>query len=176
MITFTKNNLSEKLSEVTTEITKLLEKENVIFVDFLSEEQYKSRKQNNTFHALIDCFWKSRVSSFKEKKDMRFYYKSTIGLIETTYCNNKLTEETKNMVWKAIQLLPLATGQKAELQDILKGRVYKEHSWSEAKKQRASEAIDNILCDMNEAGVITSKEGKNYEKILEGMNADKWWA
>ena len=33
-----------------------------------------------------------------------------------------------------------------------------------------------ILHDMDMSGVVTSSEGKHYEEILEGMNADKWWA
>ena len=41
---------------------------------------------------------------------------------------------------------------------------------------KATEAIDMILHDMDESGVITSKEGKHYEEILEGMNADNWWS
>jgi DnaJ-class molecular chaperone len=57
-----------------------------------------------------------------------------------------------------------------------KGKVVKEMSWSIASKKQATEAIDMILHDMDESGVITSKEGKHYEEILEGMNADNWWS
>ena len=79
------------------------------------------------------------------------------------------------MVWKAIKLLPLAPGQRAEIVDLLKGRVLKEHSWSEARKERATEAIDTILHDMDFANVQGSKESKKYQTILEGLNADEWW-
>lgn len=175
MIRITKENLPERLAEVQEKLVSLLEEQDVVYLDFLSETQYKSAKQNRTFHSLLDCFWDSGCSSFETKRDLRFHYKELIGLIEVAYCNNKLTEETKQMVWKAIKLLPLAPGQRAEIVDLLKGRVLKEHSWSEARKERATEAIDTILHDMEFANVQGSKESKKYQTILEGLNADEWW-
>lgn len=175
MIRITKENLPERMAEVQENLDEMLEEQDVVYLDFLSETQYKSAKQNRTFHSLLDCFWKSGCSSFETKRDLKFHYKELIGLIEVAYCNNKLTEETKDMVWKAIKILPLASGQRAEIIDLLKGRVLKEHSWSEAKKERATEAIDTILRDMDFANVHDSKEGKKYQTILEGLNADLWW-
>ena len=176
MIPITKNNLSEKLSDVTGELNRILEEETIVYVDFLTKKQYKSRKQNNTFHALLDCFWKSGCSSFFSKDQMRFYYKRAIGLIDVVYDNSNLEHETKEMLWKAAKLLPLPNTQLVEIIDLLKGKVIKERSWSEATKEKATEAINMILHDMDESGVITSKEGKHYEEILEGMNADNWWS
>lgn len=176
MITITKNNTSEKLSEIEEELNRVLEDESIVYVDFLTKKQYKSRKQNNTFHALLDCFWKSGCSSFFSKSQMRFYYKRSIGLIDVVYDNYNLEHETKEMLWKAAKLLPLSNTQLLEVIDLLKGKVIKERSWSEATKEKATEAIDMILHDMDESGVITSKEGKHYEEILEGMHADNWWA
>lgn len=176
MITITKNNISEKLSEIEEELNRFLEDESIVYVDFLTKKQYKSRKQNNTFHALLDCFWKSGCSSFFSKDQMRFYYKRAIGLIDVVYDNSNLEHETKEMLWKAAKLLPLSNTQLLEVIDLLKGKVIKERSWSEATKEKATEAIDMILHDMDESGVITSKEGKHYEEILEGMNADNWWS
>lgn len=175
MIRITKDNIAEKLLEVQEELVSLLEEQDVVYLDFLSESQSKSAKQNRTFHSLLDCFWNSGCSSFASKRDMKFHYKELIGLIEVAYCNNKLTEETKEMVWKAIKILPLAPGQRAEIIDLLKGRVLKEHSWSEAKKERATEAINTILHDMEFANVNDSKESKKYQTIIGGLNADEWW-
>jgi hypothetical protein len=107
---------------------------------------------------------------------MRFYYKRSVGLIQTVYDNSNLEQETKNMIWQAVKLLPLSNTQLLEVTNLLKGKVVKEMSWSVASKKQATDAIDMILHDMNESGVITSKEGKHYEEILEGMNADNWWA
>ena len=136
----------------------------------------KNAKQNKTFHALLDCFWKSGCSSFSSKNEMRFYYKRSIGLIEMVYDNSNLEQETKNMIWQAVKLLPLSNTQLIEVTNLLRGKVVKEMSWSVASKKQATEAIDMILHDMDESGVIGSKEGKHYEEILEGMNADNWWA
>ena len=176
MIPITKNNIEEKLSEARTAINSMLDEETIVYVELLTPTQYKSRKQNNTFHALLDCFWKSGCSSFFSKNQMRFYYKRAIGLVEVVYDNSNLEHETKEMLWKAAKLLPMSNTQLVEVIDLLKGKVVKERSWSEATKEKATEAIDMILHDMDEAGVISSKEGKHYEKILEGMNADNWWA
>lgn len=175
MIRITKDNLIEKLAELQEKLGRMLEEQEALYLDILSESQYKTAKQNRTFHSLLDCFWKSGCSSFATKRDMKFYYKRLIGLIEVVYDNSNLTEETKRMVWEAAKILPLAVGQRSELVDLLKGRVLKEHSWSEAKKERATEAIETIKHDMDFAGVISSKEGKKYQEILEGLNADNWW-
>ena len=176
MIPITKNNIKEKLSEARTAIESMLDKETIVYVELLTQKQYKSREQNNTFHALLDCFWKSGCSSFVSQNEMRFYYKRSVGLIQTVYDNSNLEQDTKNMIWKAVKLLPISTTQMLEVTNLLKGKVVKEMSWSIASKKQATEAIDMILHDMDESGVITSKEGKHYEEILEGMNADNWWS
>ena len=176
MIPITKNNIEEKLSEARTAINSILDEETIVYVDLLTPTQYKSRKQNNTFHALLDCFWKSGCSSFSSKNEMRFFYKRSVGLIEMVFDNSNLEESTKYMLWEAVKLLPLSTTQLLEVTNLLKGKVVKEMSWSVASKKQATDAIDMILHDMDESGVITSKEGKHYEEILEGMNADNWWS
>lgn len=169
MICITPNNIDEVLSEVRTRINEMFEQHPMVFVDLLTPEQEKSAKQNRTFHSLVDCFWKSGCSSFLSKSELRWHYKRLIGLIEVAYINPGLTEETKRMVWEALKVLPLAAGQKSIIVDLLKGKVHKEHSWSEAKKERATEAIDTILDDMDDAGVIASSQGKKYEEILGGL-------
>lgn len=176
MIGITKHNLEEKLSEARTAIEPMLKEENIVYIDFLTQKQYKNAKQNKTFHALLDCFWKSGCSSFSSKNEMRFYYKRSIGLVEMVYDNSNLEQETKYMIWQAVKILPLSNTQLIEVTNLLRGKVVKEMSWSVATKKQATEAIDMILHDMDESGVIGSKEGKHYEEILEGMNADNWWA
>lgn len=169
MICITPNNIDEMLSEIRTRINEMFEVYPMLFIDVLTPEQEKSAKQNRTFHSLVDCFWKSGCSSFLSKSELRWHYKRLIGLIEVAYFNPQLTEETKKMVWEALKVLPLAVGQRSIVVDLLKGKVMKEHSWSEASKERATEAIDTILDDMDDAGVIGSSQGKKYEEILGGL-------
>ena len=176
MIPITRNNIEEKLPEIREKIETVLSEEKEVYVDFLTKQQYKSRKQNNTFHALLGCFWKSGCSSFVSQNEMRFYYKRSVGLIQTLYDNSNLEQETKNMIWKAVKLLPISATQMLEVTNLLKGKVVKEISWSMASKKQATEAIDMILRDMDMTGVSGSEEGKHYDEILEGMNADNWWA
>jgi hypothetical protein len=169
MICITKNNIEEKLEDVRTATNLMLDDERIIYIDLLTEKQYKSRKQNNTFHSLLDCFWKSGCSSFVSENAMRFYYKRSVGLIETVFDNSNLEQDTKNMIWKAVQLLPISNTQLMEVVNLLKGKVVKEMSWSIATKQQATKAIGMILDDMDNAGVITSAMGKKYEEILGGL-------
>ena len=169
MICITPNNIEETLSEIRTRANEMFELYPMVFVDILTPEQEKTAKQNRTFHSLVDCFWKSGCSSFLSKSELRWHYKRLIGLIEVAYFNPQITEETKSMVWQALKVLPLADGQRALIVDLLKGKVMKEHSWSEAKKERATEAIDALLDDMDDAGVIASSQGKKYEEILGGL-------
>ena len=176
MIYVAKNNLGESIKEIGQELEKVLSDSREVYVDFLTKQQYKSSKQNKTFHALLDCFWKSGCSSFVSKDEMRFYYKRAVGLIDMVFDNSNISEETKEMVWKAIKILPLETTQKLQVINLLKGKVIKERSWSIATKKQATDAVDMILRDMDMAGVSGSAEGKHYDEILEGMNADNWWA
>ena len=174
MICVTKNNLEQSFSEVREKIESFLSDEKEVYVDLLTKQQYKNAKQNKTFHALLDCFWKSGCSSFMSKDEMRFYYKRSVGLIDMVFDNSNISEDTKNMLWKAIKLLPLENTQQIEVINLLRGKVIKERSWSIATKKQATEAIDMILHDMDMAGVSGSSEGKHYEEILEGMG-DEWW-
>lgn len=176
MIYVEKNNINESIKEIGQELEKVLSDSREVYVDFLTKQQYKSSKQNKTFHALLDCFWKSGCSSFASKDEMRFYYKRAVGLIDMVFDNSNISEDTKEMLWKAIKILPLETTQKLEVINLLKGKVVKERSWSIATKKQATDAVDMILHDMDMAGVSGSAEGKHYDEILEGMNADKWWA
>ena len=169
MICITKNNIEEKLEDFRTTTNLMLDDERVIYIDLLTEKQYKSRKQNNTFHSLLDCFWKSGCSSFVSENAMRFYYKRSVGLIETVFDNSNLEQDTKNMIWKAVQLLPISNTQLMEVVNLLKGKVVKEMSWSIATKQQATKAISQILEDMDNAGVIISSQGRKYEEILGGL-------
>lgn len=176
MIPVTRKNIEEKLPEIREKIETVLSEEKEVYVDFLTKQQYKSSKQNKTFHALLDCFWKSGCSSFISKDEMRFHYKRSVGLIDMAYDNSNLLKKTKEMIWKAIMLLPIETTQKIAVINLLKGKVIKERSWSVATKKQATDAVDMILRDMDMAGVSGSEEGKHYDEILEGMNADNWWA
>ena len=175
MIKITRNDIDEKTEEVMQKIKDFLTEHREVYIELLTSTQYKSRKQNNTFHSLLDCFWNSGCSSFLSKDEMRFNYKRAVGLIDMLFDNSNISQETKDMVWKALKILPLETTQRLEVINLLRGKVVKERSWSIATKKQATEAIDMILHDMDESGVISSKEGKHYEEILEGMNADKWW-
>lgn len=142
------------------------------YIEVITDKQYKSKKQNRLFHALIDCFWESGCSSFESKQQLRWHYKWIAALIEIEYIS-PLNDWTKECLWKAIKLLPLDKEEMKSVVDLLRGKVLKEHSWGEASKHCAKLAIDELLKDMDCAGVINSKKGKKYEEILRSLG--EWY-
>ena len=57
-------------------------KDEYVYLDIMPKEQYKTRKQNNLFHALLSCFWESGCSSFGDYDELRLYYKRVCGLVK----------------------------------------------------------------------------------------------
>ena len=102
-------------------------------IDIMSEEAYKTYKQNRLFHSLLSVFWDSGTSSYLSYDDMRLSYKRLCGLVK-----------------------------------VKDGRII-EASWSEATKDQAKRAIDNLLREMDASGVIASNQGKKYEIILKQL-------
>lgn len=51
-------------------------------IDIMSEEQYKTYRQNRLFHALLSIFWDSGCSSYLSYDDMRLSYKRLAGLVK----------------------------------------------------------------------------------------------
>ena len=142
--------------------------EDYAYVEILTKKQYKSRQQNSLFHSLLDCFWDSGCSSFESPKSMRFHYKDVAHLIEYVF-ESDLQENTKQMLWRAIKLLPIEESEKKKIVELLKGRVLVEHSWAESTKEMAKLAIDTLLNDMHQAGV----NSKKFEEILKGIG--EWY-
>lgn len=138
------------------------------YIEVISERQFKSRKQTNTFHALLSCFWKSGCSSFTSYDNMRDYYKRIAHLCEIEF-ENYLDEESKQMIWKAIKILPLKEDMRKEAIELLKGRILKWHSFSECSKEMAEVAISRIISDMWDARVDDSPMSKKFKEILDGF-------
>ena len=57
-------------------------KADYVCVDFITKQALKSREQNNLFHSLLECFWKSGCSSFNDYDELRTYYKRVAGLVK----------------------------------------------------------------------------------------------
>ena len=154
----------EKIKELTGQEIE----EDYAYVEIVSKKQYKSRQQNSLFHSLLACFWDSGCSSFESPKSMRFHYKDVAHLIEYVF-ESDLQENTKQMLWRAIKLLPIEESEKKKIVELLKGRVLVEHSWAESTKGMAKVAIDTLINDMIQAGVNTKK----FEEILKSIG--EWY-
>ena len=138
------------------------------YVEIVSERQYKSRQQSNTFHALLMCFWKSGRSSFTSYDKLRDYYKRVAHLCDIEF-ENYLDEESRQMIWKALKLLPLRKEMLQEAVELLKGRILKWRSFADCSKEMASVAINQLISDMWEARVDDSPQAKKFEEIVNGF-------
>jgi hypothetical protein len=138
-------------------------------VCFMSPDEYKTRKQNKTFWALIDCFWESGCSSFYSKIEMEEYYYRIANLI-TIKIKKRLLLSTRQKLYSLIESSnKFYKSETKQIYKLLKGEYEKHQSWSRVKKDKARLTIDTLMHDMDEAGVSTKK----YEEILAGMEKDK---
>ena len=138
------------------------------YLEVLEEKQYKSRQQNALFHSLLMCFWESKLSSFDSYEELRNHYKRIAHLCDVKW-ENTLPDQIKQMLWRAIKLLPIPKRYLDEICELLRGRVVTWHSWSECSKEMARLTLDQLLNDMHEAGV----NSKKFEEILKGLG--EWY-
>lgn len=128
----------------------------------------KTESQNKTFHKLLNIYWLSGCSSFISYDELRLHYKRIAGLVKVKY-ESSLTTETKNILWKAIRILPLETEEKQKVINLLKGKYEIIESWATATKEQAKHTLEVLLYDMDMSEVISSSKGKEYEEVLKGM-------
>lgn len=138
------------------------------YVEVVDEKKYKTNQQTRLFHSLLMCFWKSGCSSFNSYEDLRNHYKEVAHLLEFVF-RNDLKEETKQMLWKAVKILPLEKEELSRVIELLRGRVLIWHSWSECSKEMATVALNQLINDMFAAGVDSSSQGKKFEEIMKGI-------
>lgn len=138
------------------------------YIEVVSESQYKTKAQNSLFHSLLQCFFLSGCSSFNSYDELRDHYKGVAGLIDKVkFCG--LSDEAKQMLWKAIKLLPLGKNDYNELIRLLNGETRVIHSWADVTKENAKVAINQLMDDMYKANVLDSCVGKKYEQIMIGI-------
>ncbi len=128
----------------------------------------KTEPQNKTFHKLLNIYWLSGCSSFISYDELRLHYKRIAGLVKVKY-ESSLTTETKNILWKAIKILPLEETEKQKVINLLKGKYEIIESWATVTKEQAKHTLEVLLYDMDMSEVISSSKGKEYEEILKGL-------
>lgn len=143
-------------------------KEDFGYIEVLTETQYKSKNQNNLFHSLLMCFWESKLSSFDSYEELRNHYKRIAHLCDVKW-ENTLEDSTKKMLWKAVQLLPIKERQRAEIVELLKGRVITWRSWADCSKEMARVVLDQLINDMTFAGVNSRK----FQDIMRELDEKK---
>lgn len=135
------------------------------YIEVLDEKQYKTKKQNNLFHSLLMCFWESRLSSFESYEDLRNHYKRIAHLCDVKF-ENRLKDTTKNILWRAIKLLPLPKSELDEIVELIKGRTITWRSWADCSKEMAKITLDQLINDMINAGV----NSKKFNEIMRELN------
>lgn len=80
---FAKSFLAEKFAGNQAVINRLAKiKGDYAEIDIMSEEAYKTYKQNRLFHSLLSIFWDSGCSSYLSYDDLRLTYKRLAGLVK----------------------------------------------------------------------------------------------
>lgn len=126
----TQDNIKSSFRDLFNKAQEMLNEKKKFRVVIMTEENFKTQKQNKLFHSLLGCFESSKMHSFADYDDLRRYYKRRAGLIKRY------------------------------------GDIVIESSWSDVKKNLATETIDSLIADMKFAGVNTPK----FEEILKGIN------
>ena len=151
--------------EKIKELTGIEIKGDFGYLEVLEEQQYKSKKQNALFHSLLMCFWESRLSSFDSYEDLRNHYKRIAHLCDVKF-DNRLKDTTKNILWRAIKLLPLPKSELDEIIELIKGRTITWRSWADCSKEMAKITLDQLINDMISAGV----NSKKFNDIMRELN------
>lgn len=126
----------------------------VIFQDY---EKWKSSKQNRTFHALLNLFFKSGCFSHNAKTvdELKDYYKNKVGMIDYyLYFNTEAIVRTDT-----IEEIPAYVSRQKACRKVLK-------SWSRASKTEAKNAIELLISEMLQSGVEQTTFGKKFHEIL----------
>ena len=79
----------------------------IVYFDLLSAQSYKTTKQNNLFHSLLQCFWLSGCSSFGDYDALRLYYKRVAGLVkrkDSVILESSWADATKEQAKTAIDM------------------------------------------------------------------------
>jgi hypothetical protein len=104
----------------------------IVYFDLLSAQSYKTAKQNNLFHSLLQCFWLSGCSSFGDYDALRLYYKRVAGLVkrkDSVILESSWADATKEQAKTAIDMCirdmdasgVIGSNQATKYEAILKG-------------------------------------------------------
>ena len=107
-------------------------KGDIVYFDLLSAQSYKTTKQNNLFHSLLQCFWLSGCSSFGDYDALRLYYKRVAGLVkrkDSVVLESSWADATKEQAKTAIDMClrdmdasgVISSNQAQKYEAILKG-------------------------------------------------------
>lgn len=118
------------LPEALRRIDKI--KGDIVYFDLLSAQSYKTQKQNNLFHSLLQCFWESGCSSFGDYDALRLYYKRVAGLVKKrdgVIAESSWADATKEQAKTAIDMCirdmdmsgVIGSNQATKYEAILKG-------------------------------------------------------
>jgi len=95
---------------------KKADSENFVYLKIMNKSQYKSDKQNRTFHSLLQCFWLSGCSSFKDYDELRLYYKDIAGLVIRSIKDEK--QHIQERSWSDVKKIDAKASIESLLRDM----------------------------------------------------------
>ena len=148
---------------------------------FLEDAETGTGKQNRAFHGLIQEYWKSRQHSYKVDSfgDFRNQIKLSLGqgfesyvyaeivVIENVF-NGHIDKiyRPKIRFAKKFMEIPEHIRKDPDMKEMIRGKL---KSWADYTKKQRISCIDNLITEMDEAGVNTKK----YHEIREGMEENE---
>jgi hypothetical protein len=144
-----------------------------IHIKIMNEEENKTERQNGFFHSLLQSFFGSGYSSFRNYDSARLHYKNIAGLIKYKQSPINIGEEDRNKLAGAFNILTLKDDTKRYLIRILRGEIIQEQSWSMVSKEDAKRAIDQLVRDCVESGAYGGN-ARVRRMIEDGERAGDW--
>lgn len=166
---FVEDNKNVPLTEMRKKISGY--RSNDLVVIAMTFGACKSRKQNSLFHGLLNCFWDSGCSSFGDPIELRDYYKKIAGLIVETI--EVIEIQYPKVLQPYIKVIEKVIGCKLPRLKA-KRHIIKNRSWADVDMTDATRAIQTLMYDMDESGVLGSSKGWKYREILIGIN--QWFS
>jgi len=139
------------------------------FTMYITEtNKMKTFIQNASFHLLLGALFDSGLTSYKNERALKEYYKELVGLKEVKRIQN-ISDEDKEILYYAIEKLPISRQTKNEIYRLLKGDTVFWSSFSDATKQEATRIISTLIDEcMNKYNAYT--QNKRVREIIDEFN------
>jgi len=152
-------NVSARYPDFIDDLNKI-HKKGYVKLEVTPPDSPGTLKQNNTFHGLLDCYWRSGCHSFSDYDELKTEMKTMRGQqgVSKYVCLDYVLGEYQKRIVKTLI--------EAKMHEAY---IYQPKSWNKLIKKERANAIDYLIDEMHQVGVSGSHMGKKFDEILRGM-------